>query len=70
MRIVKDRRTLTRLAAAGHIIYPVDEGHHYVEEKTLQPFEHEGRRYVVRYLDGCFFPFVYEMDDNPSRQDS
>ncbi|MHB8742048.1 MAG: hypothetical protein ACYC9L_02900 [Sulfuricaulis sp.] len=68
MRIVKSTRTLAALAAAGHIVYPVEPEHHYVEEKSLAPFMHEGKRYVVRYLDGCFYPFVYELDDTDMKE--
>lgn len=67
MRIVKDAKTLKALAAAGFIRWPVEPGHHYVNEISSEPFEHGGRRYRTRYLDGCFYPFVYELDSTDTK---
>jgi len=64
MRVVRDSKTLTALAAAGFIEYPIEPGHHYVREKTLAQFEWEGKQYIVRYPDGCFYALVYEIVKN------
>jgi len=35
----------------------------YIEKALVRtPFEYEGRKYDVRYFDGCFNPFVWPAD--------
>jgi len=56
---VTDPATLRALAAAGLIIYPVHPGASYVDSaRHGTTFEHAGERYRLRYIDGCFYPYV------------
>jgi hypothetical protein len=67
MKLINDGRTLRAMSKAGHFKYPVDKGHKYVdEEKNPSNFEYRGQRYKIKYLDGCFYPFVFlNFQDSP-----
>ena len=64
--LIKDRRILTGLAKAGLIIWPI-----IVDNSKKIPFKyvdsvddnhlftHKGRKYHLKYHDGCFYPYVY-----------
>lgn len=73
--IVKGISTLKRMAKAGHITLHPQTG---TKVKTLYSnqsilccyiddgkttFEFEGKKYGVKYFDGCFNPFVVERDE-------
>jgi len=59
---VTDGRTLSALSKKGFFTYPVDRGHKYIdEEKNPRQFIHEGIKYCIDYVDGCFFPFLFKM---------
>jgi hypothetical protein len=66
--IVKDKRLLRRMNSAGYVQWPAtndpaDAGHPYVRqtEGMSSEFTMCGQKYVVEYLDGCFYPFVFEL---------
>lgn len=62
--IVRDGRTLKAMARAKNIIWPVDQGHFYVDHKNLpRDFRYRGQAYETRYFDGCFFPFVVKVSE-------
>ena len=57
--IITDGRTLRGMATKGHIQYPVDKGHPYVDHEGLpRRFEYKGKDYSIDYFSGCFYPFV------------
>ena len=59
--IITESRVLKAMAKAGHIKYPVDKGHKYVDcsdKIDIFGFEFRGVKYVIQYLDGCIYPFV------------
>lgn len=67
--IVNDNKTLGMLAKAGKIIWPVMTNNSngikfkYVDnsEGIGDNFEHNNRRFQLRYHSGCFYPYVYEI---------
>ncbi len=48
------------MASKGLINYPVDKGHTYVEP-IYREFGYCGKSYEIQYIDGCFYPFVFEL---------
>lgn len=67
--LVRDGRTLLAMAKQGKIFYPVHKGQKYVEYETNGVngrislpwrFDYHGKSYTIRYLDGCFYPFVFK----------
>ena len=66
--VVNDSRTLKALNAAGLIVWPKDvntkgKPFHYVDEvdNIGMSFTHKGNDYRLRYHDGCFYPYVYQI---------
>jgi len=65
--IVNDTRTLKALAAAGKIVWPVMTNNskgkpfRYVDEidSVGMNFQHNGKKYQLRYHSGCFYPYLY-----------
>lgn len=69
--MIKDCNVLRGMAKAGHIKLPAEFGKKvrhwtgqmvkvcYVDSGDSMSFEHNGKKYEVRYLDGCFNPFVF-----------
>lgn len=65
--IVNDTRTLKMLAKAGKIVWPVLTNNSqkipfkYVDEieGVGASFEHNGKKYRLKYHSGCFYPYVY-----------
>lgn len=54
------------MAKQGKIEWPAqiaNEDHsrfHYVGNKTQAEFSYHGNTYKVRFVDGCFCPFVFK----------
>jgi len=74
--VVPDLDTLKAMARAGLIKPHADTGRRvrhwtgqivtacYVDGigSSLEPFVYKGRHYRLKYYDGCFSPFVVDMD--------
>ena len=67
--LIENIKTLKSLAAANKIIWPKDvnsKGYkfRYVDEidSIGSRFEHNGKKYELRYHSGCFYPYVYLID--------
>lgn len=66
-------RTLKMLERASKIKCPPEnmrpkdkkwgKGYSYVDADT-GTFTYKGRKFTIQYVDGCFFPFVYEQFSN------
>ena len=79
-----NKGTLRKMAKAGKIRWPVDVNvtSPYSKKRTTpmyvdevpgvgSSFRFEGKNYRLRYVDGCFYPYVYEDEDQslpPVRQ--
>lgn len=77
--MITDGRTLRAMTKRGLIVwYPCLERHWtgltvkrcHVQpgaklEDWYQEFEYRGRQYRLRYVDGCFHPFVFEAGARP-----
>lgn len=69
--IVKDTATLKMLAKAGKIIWPVlinwpvSKKPYPAYVKDIQDvgdsFTHNGIQYELRYLSGCFIPYLFKI---------
>lgn len=58
--LIRDRRLLYNMARKGHFEYPIHKRQLYVDEKHHpRRFEYKGNKFEIRYLDGCFYPFVF-----------
>lgn len=60
--MITDSGTLAGMAKAGFIEYPIDKGHKYVDctpSVEMGGFKYKGKAYVVDYVPGCFYPFVF-----------
>lgn len=63
-QMVRDVNVLKGMATADKLVYPVDKGHYYVdEENRSRSFEYKGSNYRIEYLDGCFYPFVFKVEN-------
>jgi hypothetical protein len=67
-KLITDSKTLAALAVAGLVIWPVKVNNgknkffKYVNDVNDQyKFSHKGKNYRLKYHDGCFYPFVYEI---------
>ncbi len=59
--------TLKAMAKRKLIKYPIDEGHCYVDEiNNLTSFEYKGHQYCLKYINGCFYPFVAQIQSSYS----
>lgn len=74
--MVTNERTLRALAKAGFILWePYRERHWtglWVKRKHVRrgpnfppdnTFKLHGREYYLRYVDGCFYPFVFRVGE-------
>lgn len=60
MERVKDLRTLQNMASKGFIsLHPDTKQFGYIEDYKSREFTYRGINYVCRFVDGCFFPFVF-----------
>lgn len=65
--LINDNKTLSSLAKAGKITWPVMTNNSkgikfkYVDEveNVGSHFEHNGKKYTMRYHSGCFYPYLY-----------
>lgn len=61
--MIRDGRVLKAMARLGKIEHPIDKGQKYVDcsaEVEMYGFYYKGKEYKIKYLDGCFYPFVYK----------
>jgi hypothetical protein len=71
--MIEDRKILKHLAKAGKIKWPVlvnwpankKPYQLYCDEiETIgERFEYNGKKYALRYLSGCFFPYLFLIKD-------
>lgn len=55
MKVITDGRTLHSLGKQYGFEY--DKKYRYITEDNGD-FKHKGRKYSLRYLDGCFYPYL------------
>jgi hypothetical protein len=71
--IIRDKRTLRGMSAKGHIVWPVvnhrgkHTEHPYINDEkngVYLPtrFEYNGKKYQIKYMDGCIYPFVVKQE--------
>lgn len=75
LKLIKSERVLRMLERAGLIAEPPEHVRPYKKGKPLRWglygyvdtveavgtwFAHQGRHYRLKYVDGCFFPYLYE----------
>lgn len=62
LKCIIDGRTLSALSKQGFFEYPIDKGHKYIDElKNPRRFDNNGKCYIIEYVDGCFFPFLFQI---------
>lgn len=57
--IVHDQRTLNALGKRYGFIY--DKKYDYVLHYNTTDLEMNGRKFKIKYIDGCFHPYVVEI---------
>ena len=78
MKLIKNMNTLKAMQRAGFIKFCDQTGEtietlysrkkhicHYVDDGDRE-FTYKGKRYGIKYMDGCFYPFVVEYEKNES----
>jgi hypothetical protein len=77
--MITNPRTLRAMAKRGWIEWQDGRERHWtgatVKRRHVQPgaklenwydtFRYRGREYRLRYVDGCFHPFVFRVDAQP-----
>lgn len=69
---IRDLSTLKKLEKAGYITLHHHTGKTvnglfgpvkawYIQDNTASSFEHDNRKFEIEYVDGCFYPFVFEI---------
>jgi len=73
---VRNGRVLRAMERAGHFSKPPEHvrpkgamwgsGYAYVDTKPDKPscFNYRGSNYEIRYIDGCFLPFVFYINES------
>jgi len=73
MKPVNNLSVLKRMQKAGIITFHKDTGKklkgffggshtcYYIETAPALHFSFEGKMYMSKYVDGCFFPFIFEL---------
>lgn len=62
LKVIIDGRTLTALSKQGFFEYPIDKGHKYIDElDNTRGFDYKGKCYIIKYMSGCFFPFLFQI---------
>jgi len=62
-KVIMDGRILKAMSKQEGFIYPVDKPFHYVDEQEkfklrCEGFYYKGIQYIIKYISGCFYPFV------------
>lgn len=72
---VSDPRLLISMTMAGHLQWPAtkdhaDLGQPYVTHSDDRPrrFIHKDVEYQIKYVDGCFYPFVFRQQTYGERR--
>lgn len=63
MEVVKNARTLKSLQKT--YCFEFDEQHKYVTKSGPKYMYNFDKEYVVEYVDGCFYPYIFKTDRKP-----
>ena len=63
IKVIMDGRILKAMSKQEGFLYPVDKPFHYVDELNNHKLRNEGfcykgTQYIIKYMSGCFYPFV------------
>lgn len=70
--VITNKKTLKKMNDLGLIQWPVRGGSRfsYVDNAVNEDgsekssfFEYKGKKYCLKYVSGCFFPYVYELNN-------
>lgn len=72
MELVKNLNTLKALERKGFITLHSHTGQkvwwngvcfktYYIDDYTSRTFDYNKKKFECKYLDGCFFPYVFEI---------
>ena len=67
MKTIKDLRVLKAIINKSKLTtnnsnLTIDKQHKYLTDGyIITPIKYKGKKYVSRYLDGCFYPFIVEL---------
>lgn len=64
MKVVKDLRVLKAIIKRSVTELKVCSKFRYIEQGVIiTPVEYKGKKYVTRYFDGCFYPYIVELSN-------
>lgn len=58
---IHDQRTLNALSKRYNFIY--DKTWDYVTKYDVTDMELNGRKFKIKYIDGCIFPYIVEINN-------
>ena len=67
MQVIKDLRVLKAIIHKSKLTtnnsnLTIDKQHKYLTDGDIViPIKYKGRKYVSRYVDGCFYPYIVEL---------
>ena len=66
MKLITDLRVLKAIIKrTEYNTLLVNEKYKYIEiGHIVTPIKYKGKKYVTRYIDGCFYPYITELINN------
>ncbi len=67
METIKDLRVLKAIINKSKLTtnnsnLTIDKQHKYLTDGyIITPIKYKGKKYVSRYIDGCFYPYIVEL---------
>ena len=62
MELITDLRVLKAIIKRSNDTLFINEKYKYIEiGHVVTPIKYKGKKYVTRYIDGCFYPFITEL---------
>ena len=67
MNVIKDLRVLKAIIKQSKLttnngILTVDNKYKYLTDGYIvAPIKYKSKKYISRYLDGCFYPYIVEL---------
>jgi hypothetical protein len=68
METIKDLRVLKAIikqskSTTNNPILTIDKQYKYLTDGyVITPIRYKGKKYVSRYMDGCFYPYITELN--------
>ncbi len=62
MKVIKDLRVLKAIVKKSKYKLTIDKRYkHLSSGDIITPIRYKGKKYISKYIDGCFYPYIVEL---------